>query len=353
MIKIATGDLLESPAEALVNTVNTVGIMGKGIALQFKQAFPGMFRDYEKACQTGAVELGKMDVHDLGGLVGGPRWIINFPTKGHWRSKSKRSVVQSGLNDLVHVIRELGIRSIAIPPLGCGHGGLDWEEVRPLIDSAFAVLPDVEVLLFAPVATPAAKAMPNRTERPKMTSGQAALIVLIDRYLKGLLDPFVSLLEIHKLMYFLQAAGQNLRLQFEAKPRGPFATNLRHVLMRMEQHYLVGYGDGSDKPDTLIELLPGAVEEAIGCLADDPEIGRRMDSVAMLISGFEDSSGMGLLSSVHWVMEQSSEAADDVNAAIRAAQLWNPQKKKLLKPEHLAKAWSRLREWESEALFDL
>jgi O-acetyl-ADP-ribose deacetylase (regulator of RNase III) len=344
MIKLATGNLLEAPAEALVNTVNTVGIMGKGIALQFKQAFPGMFRDYEKACQSGAVELGKMDVHDLGGLVGGPRWIVNFPTKGHWRSKSKLDDVKSGLSDLVKVIETLGIRSIAVPPLGCGHGGLDWEEVRPLIDSAFAVLPDVEVLLFAPVATPAAKAMPNRTERPKMTSGQAALIVLTDRYLKGLLDPFVSLLEIHKLMYFLQAAGQNLRLQFEAKPRGPFATNLRHVLMRMEKHYLVGYGDGNDKPDTQIELLPGAIEEAWRCLEDDEEIGTRMDTVGDLISGFEDSYGMELLSSVHWVMTHDTTAAKDADAAIRAVQRWNPQKKKRLKPDHLAKAWGRLRD---------
>lgn len=349
MIKLATGNLLEAPAEALVNTVNTVGIMGKGIALQFKQAFPGMFRDYEKACQTGAVELGKMDVHDLGGLVGGPRWIINFPTKGHWRSKSKLADVKSGLSDLVKVIETLGIRSIAVPPLGCGHGGLDWEEVRPLIDSAFAALPEVEVLLFAPIATPAAKAMPNRTERPKMTPGQAALVVLIDRYLKGLLDPFVTLLEIHKLMYFLQATGQNLRLQFEAKPRGPFATNLRHVLMRMEQHYLVGYGDGSDNPDTEIELLPGAVEEAKLGLEADPEIGRRMDSVGSLIGGFEDSYGMELLSSVHWVMEHDKAASVNVEAAIRGVQSWNPQKKKRLKPDHLAKAWSRLREWESEA----
>lgn len=347
MIKPATGNLLEAPAEALVNTVNTVGIMGKGIALQFKQAFPEMFRDYERACQNDAVKLGKMDVHDLGGLVGGPRWIINFPTKGHWRSKSKLADVKSGLSDLVNVIETLGIRSIAVPPLGCGHGGLEWEDVRPLIASAFAELPEVEVLLFAPVATPEAKAMPNRTERPKMTSGQAALVVLMDRYLKGLLDPFVTLLEIHKLMYFLQAAGQNLRLQFEAKPRGPFATNLRHVLMRMEQHYLVGYGDGSDKPDTLIELLPGAVEEATRCLDADPEIGRRMDSVGSLIGGFEDSYGMELLSSVHWVMAHDKSAAVNVEAAIRGVQSWNPEKKKRLKRDHLAKAWGRLAQWKS------
>ncbi len=212
MIELTKGNLLEAPAEALVNTVNTAGIMGKGIALQFKQAYPQMFRAYERDCKAGEVKLGKMQVFDLGGLVGGPRWIINFPTKGHWRAGSRMADIETGLHDLVATIKRLHIRSIAVPPLGCGNGGLDWNEVRPRIESAFAALPEVSVLVFAPGGAPEASAMPNRTERPKMTMGQAALIALMDRYLKGLLDPFVSLLEIHKLMYFLQAAGQPLRL---------------------------------------------------------------------------------------------------------------------------------------------
>ncbi len=347
MIKLVQGNLLKAEAEALVNTVNTVGVMGKGIALQFKQAFPEMFRDYERACKAGEAELGKMGIYDLGGLVGGPRWIINFPTKGHWRSKSRIQDVEAGLADLVKVIQELGIRSIAIPPLGCGHGGLEWRAVHALIEKAFAPLPDVEVLLFAPVSTPAAKAMPNRTERPKMTPGQAALIVLMDRYLKGLLDPFVSLLEIHKLMYFLQEAGQKLRLNYEAKPMGPYATNLRHVLMRMEQHFIVGYGDGSDKPETPIELLPGALEEAEEALKSDSEIEARMDTVAKLIAGFEDSYGMELLSSTYWVMAHNEDAEKDVDVAVKAVRSWNAQKRKRLKPDHLAKAWQRLKDSES------
>ena len=169
MIQETRGNLLKAPAEALVNTVNTKGIMGKGIALQFRQAFPGMFRAYERACKEERVTLGRMDVHDLGGLAGGPRWIINFPTKGHWKAKSRIEDVESGLADLVSTIRRLGIRSIAVPPLGCGNGGLAWREVRPLIERAFAEVPDVEVLLFPPVETPVAVAMPNRTAKPKMT----------------------------------------------------------------------------------------------------------------------------------------------------------------------------------------
>jgi len=150
MVKIAQGNLLVAQVDALVNTVNTKGIMGKGIALQFKQAFPVMFRHYEKACKAGEVQLGKMHVFDLGGLAGVPRWIINFPTKGHWRERSRLSDIETGLEDLVETVRCLGIRSIAIPPLGCGNRGLNWADVRPRIEAAFTYLPDVNVLLFEP-----------------------------------------------------------------------------------------------------------------------------------------------------------------------------------------------------------
>jgi O-acetyl-ADP-ribose deacetylase (regulator of RNase III) len=342
MIKNTRGNLLAAPVEALVNTVNTKGIMGKGIALQFRQAFPQMFKDYEKACKDERVSLGKMDVHDLGGLVGGPRWIINFPTKGHWKTKSRMEDVESGLEDLIAKIRKLGIKSIAVPPLGCGNGGLPWNDVRPLIEEAFTQVPEVEVLLYAPVETPEAVAMPNRTERPAMTQGQAALISLIDRYLKGLLDPVVSLLEVHKLMYFLQASGQDLRLKFEAKQRGPFASNLRHVLIRMESHYTTGYGDGKDLPDTRIDLLPSAVESAQGLLGTGEEITTRMDRVANLIEGYEDPYGMELLSSMHWVMVNNAGAKEVKATAIEGVLSWNAAKRKGLKPEHLDKAWERL-----------
>jgi O-acetyl-ADP-ribose deacetylase (regulator of RNase III) len=345
MIEFTQGNLLEARAEALVNTVNTEGVMGKGIALQFKQAFPTMYREYERACAAGEVKLGKMHVVDLGGLVGGPRWIINFPTKGHWRAKSRMADVETGLEDLVQVIREAGIQSIALPPLGCGLGGLSWEQVRPRIEAALAAVPEVKALVFAPGGAPAAEAMPNRTERPKMTMGQAALIALMDRYLKGLLDPFVSLLEIHKLLYFLQASGQPLRLKYEAQAYGPYATNLRQVLIRMEKHYTQGYGDGKDTPTKPIELLPGAVEEADAFLKTDYETQQRMNCVDALIEGYEDAYGLELLSSVHWVMTHDPAARTDSDVAVKAVQSWNNRKSRTLKAEHLTKAWQRLTEF--------
>lgn len=150
MIELARGNLLTAPADALVNTVNTVGVMGKGLALQFRETYPAMFQAYRTDCEAGVVRLGRMHVFDLGGLVGGPRWIINFPTKGHWRDPSRLADIESGLTDLVTKVGQLSIQSIAIPPLGCGLGGLDWKDVRPRIEHAFLNLPKVRVLLYEP-----------------------------------------------------------------------------------------------------------------------------------------------------------------------------------------------------------
>jgi len=345
MIEKTKGNLLEAPAEALVNTVNTVGVMGKGIALQFRQAYPEMYRAYEKACKDGEVRLGEVQTFDLGGLAGGPRWIINFPTKGHWRADSRLADVENGLTDLVAKVRKLRIHSIALPPLGCGNGGLDWKVVRPLIEKAFAELPEVKVLLFEPVGAPKSAVMPNRTKRPRITLGQAALVGLMDRYLRGLLDPCVSLLEVHKLMYFLKAAGENLpRLSFQAGIYGPYSPDLRHGLIRMENHLTRGFGEGSDKPTTPVELLPGAVEVANAFLAALPETKTRIDRVAQLIEGYEDPYGMELLSSVHWVMQHNPKAKANVDVAVAAVRDWNDRKRRLLGSEHLKLAWQRLGE---------
>jgi O-acetyl-ADP-ribose deacetylase (regulator of RNase III) len=353
MIESAHGNLLEAPVEALVNTVNTEGVMGKGIALQFRQAFPEMFRAYEKACAAGEVRLGEVHVFDLGGLVGGPRWIFNFPTKGHWKARSRLLDIEKGLADLTAKVRALGIKSIALPPLGCGNGGLEWHEVQPRIAAAFAQLPEVKALVFAPKGAPEAKAMPNHTERPKMTAGAASLLALMDRYLKGLLDPFVSLLEVHKLMYFLKASGEPMpKLKFEAKRFGPYAASLRHSLIRMENHFTRGYGDGEDSPETQLELLPGAVEDAEKFLAASDDTKARMQQVAGLIEGYEDPYGMELLSSVHWVMQHEAAARENADAAIVAVHAWNERKRRVLKPEHLRKAWLRLKErrWDNSAV---
>lgn len=177
--------------------------MGRGIALQFKNFFPANFKAYAKACQNEKVQPGKMFVHDTGQLTN-PRYIINFPTKRHWRGKSRMEDIETGLEDLVETIRKHKIRSIAIPPLGSGLRGLDWAEVKQRIEEELEPLDDVQVKIYEPAGAPATERMVRNREVPKMTAGRAALVELMDRYLAGLLDPFMTLLEVHKLMYFMQ-----------------------------------------------------------------------------------------------------------------------------------------------------
>ena len=217
MIRVKTGDILAEDAEALVNTVNCVGVMGRGIALQFNKAFPENFRAYAEACERGEVRPGRMFVFETHQLTN-PRYIINFPTKRHWRGNSRIEDVQAGLKDLVAEIRERRIRSIAVPPLGSGLGGLDWSDVRPRIEKAMRSFDDLKVVVFEPEGAPEPDRMARSRQVPRMTPGRAALVRLMDRYLRGLLDPFVTLLEVHKLMYFMQVAGQPLRLRFAKAP---------------------------------------------------------------------------------------------------------------------------------------
>jgi O-acetyl-ADP-ribose deacetylase (regulator of RNase III) len=342
MIERGTGNLLEAQVDALVNTVNTEGVMGKGIALQFKKAFPTSYAMYRKECEAGQMQIGKMLVVHLGTLV--PRYIIHFPTKKHWRSPSKLDYVKHGLLDLVKQVKELGIRSIAIPPLGCGNGGLDWADVRPLLEHAFAALPDVRALIFEPTGAPHPAEMPNRTKKPGMTPGRAALLAAMDRYVSTGFEYRLSLLEIQKLAYFLQHDGQPLRLDYVAGRYGPYADKLRHVLNHIEGHYTQGYGDGRNAPETPITLLPGATAQAAEFLAGDATTRERIDRVATLIEGFETPFGMELLATVHWVMTHVADAKENVAVAIDSVRGWNSHKTASMKPSQILTAWEHLRE---------
>jgi len=340
MIETTTGDILTADAEALVNTVNCVGIMGRGIALQFRKAFPGNFKAYEEACKRKKLQPGRMFVFPTGELTN-PRYIINFPTKRHWKGKSQLADIESGLTALVAEIRRLGIRSVAIPPLGCGQGGLDWAEVRPRIEQALADVPDVRVLLFSPTGAPISVVPTSSRPVPKMTEGRAALVGLMQRYLAGLMDPFISLLEVHKLMYFMQAAGEPLQLRYVKAPYGPYAENLRHVLLSVEGYMTSGYTDGIDDPDKQLELVPGAVTDADRFLAGHPNTQRRFDRVADLVKGFETPFGLELLSTVHWVSTQ--EGATTPDEAITATFEWNERKRRF-SSQQIALAWDVLRD---------
>jgi O-acetyl-ADP-ribose deacetylase (regulator of RNase III) len=346
MIEFGKGNLLDADVQALVNTVNTVGIMGKGIALQFKKAFPENFSAYAKACKRGEVQLGRMFIHDLGRLQD-PRFIINFPTKGHWRGRSKLKDIESGLESLVMDVKRLRIKSLAIPPLGCGHGGLAWDDVLPMIERTFESLPEVRVAVFAPGATPAAESMPNRTARPPMSPGRAAILGLMRSYAEPGYDYPITVLEIQKLAYFQQCAGEQLRLTYAKDLYGPYADELRHVLNKIEGHYIQGFADGQNKPGTSIQILPGAMEATVKFLQENSATEERIKRVVGLIEGFETPFGMELLSSVHWIAAQENPAAkSNVDAAIAGVHNWNARKQRLMHPDHIRSAWQRLREHE-------
>jgi len=337
MITFSKGDLLQSGAEAVINTVNCVGVMGKGIALQFKQAFPRNYDAYRRACDAGEVRLGEMFVFDTGSMIN-PRWIINFPTKGHWKAKSRLSDIETGLEDLKRVILENGIRSIAVPPLGCGNGGLDWAEVEPVIRRALGDLNEVDVRLFAPGAAPKVDEMRVGTTRPNMSRGRALVLTLLGLY--GAAGYRHSLLEVQKLTYFLQAAGEDLKLGFQKYQYGPYAENLNHVLQRIEGHFIRGYGDRSQAAE--IAVLEGGRREAEAYLAGDEAAQDRLDRVAELIAGFETPYGLELLSTVHWVLVHDAEASGDPDRVVQAVHAWNSRKAAVMREPHIRTALDHL-----------
>jgi len=324
MMEFKTGDILQSDVEALVNTVNCVGIMGRGVALQFKTKFPQNFKAYAAACNREEVQPGRMFVFETG-WVTGPKYIINFPTKRHWRGKSRIEDIDAGLKDLRAVVEQKKIHSIAIPPLGAGLGGLRWAQVRPKIEHALKPLQDVRIVVFEPNPEFSPSISPIKGKVPTMTAGRAALIGLMKKYLSGLLDPVVTLLEIHKLMYFLQVAGEPLALKFSQGIYGPYAENLRHVLRKIEGYYVAGFVDDGDSPSKELQLVPGAEDDAQRVLAAHPDTAERIKRVAELADGFEDSFNLELLSTVHWVAAQSKST--EVSEVIAGTYAWNDRKK--------------------------
>lgn len=232
MITYTQGNLLEAGAEALVNTVNTVGVMGKGIALMFKERFARNFQLYAAACKAKEVKTGHMFVTETGELTG-PKWIVNFPTKQHWRSPSKLEWIVDGLHDLRRFLIEKQVKSVAIPPLGAGNGGLDWALVREQIEQVLSGLPDVEILVFEP--TVRYQNIAKRSGVEKLTPARALIAELVRRY--WVLGMECSLLEIQKLAWFLERTIERslpsdnpLKLQFKAHIYGPFTPKLGFVL---------------------------------------------------------------------------------------------------------------------------
>lgn len=320
MIRYTTGNLLDASAEALVNTVNEIGVMGKGVALMFRERFPENARIYVEASRASQVRVGRVLATPTGELF--PKWIIHFPTKKHWRNPSKLEWVRDGLGDLVRVVRELGIRSIAIPPLGCGNGGLDWQQVRPMIESAVAGLGDVEVVVYEP--TDAYQNAPKREGVEKLTPARALVTEIVRRY--SVLGLDCTVLEVQKLAYFLQRAVSRLGvpdpldLRFAADRYGPYADRLRHLLNGLDGSYLHAEKRLSDAgPRDLIRFESAkrpALDAYLASAEAEPFL-PALEQTAALIDGFESPLGMELLATVDWLLTEQGVQPDV--GAVRAA----------------------------------
>ncbi|GAA4380510.1 macro domain-containing protein [Nocardioides caricicola] len=342
-----SGDLLAAEVDALVNTVNCVGVMGKGIALQFKRRFPAVFKEYAAACRDGRVEVGHMHVVPTG-LLDGPQWVINFPTKKHWRSPSRLEYIRTGLDDLKRTLKEYGIESVAIPPLGAGNGGLDWADVEPLIVQSLGDLTDVRVVLYEPSA---GRRNVEAPEQIKMTWGRALLIALLDRYVaqRELAEPWedqrgASHLEIQKLMYFADLLEPKLDLRFQPGRYGPYSERVRHLLQGMEGAYTVGLGDGADRVLDLNPIAPTerGLAEASKFLDDEKyvHVPVLVDRVMEVVKGFEGPYGVELLASADWVCRR--QAAEGVVQATKLVHEWTHRKGRLFTEHHVGRALDQL-----------
>lgn len=327
MIQYTQGNLLDANVEALVNTVNTVGIMGKGIALMFKEAFPENFRLYAAACQRGDVQIGRMFVTvrpPLASLGGGPRWIINFPTKSHWRDRTRLEWVQAGLADLTKVLQEKAIRSVALPPLGCGNGGLEWSAVRPLIEQALADLLSVEVLVYEP--TQRYQNVAKREGVEQLTPARALIAELIRRY--WILGIECSMLEVQKLAWFLereveaQGLDNPLRLGYVPHKYGPYSDRLRHLLNGLDGSYLRSEVRIPDaKPTDVIAFDDTKKERVALFLKSEARLYLDvLERTTERIAGFESPLGMELLGTLDWLISREGRRLEleDIKAGLAA-----------------------------------
>jgi O-acetyl-ADP-ribose deacetylase (regulator of RNase III)/uncharacterized protein YwgA len=336
VIKLKVGNILKDESDAIVNTVNCVGVMGKGLALQFKKAYPDNFREYKSACNKGLVNPGKMFITQYSDLVGN-QWVINFPTKKHWKGSSKIEFIEQGLIDLVEQVKKRNIRSIAIPPLGAGLGGLDWDTVKARIIASLNSIENLDVSLYEPKGNPDVKSMLINTSRPNMTRGRALLVKLLEFYFHKGYE--CSKIEVQKLTYFLQESGIELKLKYVAHKFGPYASNLNHVLERIDGHFITGFGDRVNRSE--IKLIESSIKEADKFLANDLEAKNCLRKVEKLISGYETPLSMEVLATTHWVIKHENYSSTDHEGIKQFIHQWNEHKASW-KGSYIKKAIQRL-----------
>ena len=325
MIHYITGNLLDSEAAALVNTVNTVGVMGKGIALQFKNMFPNNFKLYVEACKNKEVKVGQLLVTEEEGLLSGKKIIINFPTKTNWRLPSEYQYIEAGLAELVKVIKEKNIKSIAIPPLGSGNGGLDWNKVKPILEKHLANL-DCKIYIYEPSA---AIQEALKKERVKLTPARAMLLSVLYELVRN--GEFVSEFASEKIAYFLQRFGakDTFKLEFQPNFYGPYSGKVKHVLYYLNGSYIMGYSSKDKKPFEELGLIPDAEIEVNEFLdkTENAEHKLTVKKTKSFLTGFYSPFGLELLSTIDFIITEKK--ANTPETITKELESWSNRKKTL------------------------
>ncbi|HRN56196.1 MAG TPA: macro domain-containing protein [Agriterribacter sp.] len=347
-MRFTTGNIFDFEAEALVNTVNTVGVMGKGIALQFKERFPLNYKLYAAACKKGDVQIGKMFVTPTNSMIN-PKWIINFPTKKHWMHKSSYIYLELGLDDLLKQIQQLNIQSIVIPPLGTGQGGLNWEKVKRIIELKLSLCKS-DIIVCEPANYVKSKAIAEKTY---LTKPRALILALMNQYRKLGYD--ISILEIQKLAYFLQRMGQSdLNLQYKKYSYGPYAHNMQHLLHELEKGYIISEKTILDsKPMDLISMSNDTLNEVdqfieTKCTATEKE---RLNNIKRIMTGFETPFGLELLASIDWIIHTKSNKNITTEELKQEIKQWSNRKDELFTNSHIDSAKARLNEFNRELAY--
>ncbi len=325
MIHYQTGNLLDSEAEALVNTVNTVGVMGKGIALQFKNLFPDNFKVYYNACKNKDLKIGQLLVTEEKTLLAGKKIIINFPTKTNWRLPSEYQYIEAGLTELVKVIIEKNIKSIAIPPLGSGNGGLDWNKVKQLLEKHLAAL-ECDIQIYEPTS---AIQEVLKKERVKLTPARGMLLAVLYELVRH--GEFVSEFSAEKIAYFLQRFGakESFRLEFQPNFYGPYSGKVKHVLYYLNGSYIMGYSSKDKKPFEELGLISDAEDDVRNYLnlSENAPHKLTVEKTKKFLTGFYSPFGLELLSTIDYII--SEKKADTQEAITLELKNWSDRKKTL------------------------
>ncbi len=323
MIKYIKGNILESSAQALVNTVNTVGVMGKGIALQFKKAFPNNYKLYYEACKKNKIDIGKLFVTIDSNVLSGEKIIINFPTKTDWRKTSEYEYIEKGLDNLIEIIYQYNIKSIAIPPLGSGNGGLEWEKVKKIIN---AKLENINIDIYVYEPTKQIKEHLKK-ERVKLTKARALLLYVLYDLVKN--GEYVSEFSSEKVCYFLQVFGAKKYFKLKYSPNfyGPYSEKVRFLLNVLNGSYIMGFSDMNKKPFEPITLIADGYNAVKEYIENDTELFEIARKTTSFLNGFYSDFALELLSSVDFIISENKICQKDF--ILTKLSEWNNRKRSL------------------------